>query len=344
MIVHAKNRRIGWIALICFAIAGPLVLLSFSTERPVVMSKALAAKSARITEISFDSVNADRRDVFETRTSSKTVRITATFWPPQGASRPTPAAVLIHGSDGVTRLQHQYAEWLSRRGIAALVVDSFRPRHVSNTIGKQQLVSSYSMVADAFAALSALSRMPDIDVEKIFVIGWSKGGVVADWASRQRYRRAFASANLEFAGHVAFYPWCGEQETEISITGAPLLFLVGAKDDWVGSQACENYVERVRDSGHRANLLVFDDAHHGFDYPGTFNRYIKDALSWRNCSYFVRDDGFVEASTGRHRSWRDYSEYVASCTSKGVHVASNAKARIASKNALDKFIQSIISN
>jgi len=94
-----------------------------------------------------------------------------------------------------------------------------------------------------------------------------------------------ATESNAFAAHVAFYPWCGEQHVPVKLTGAPLLYLVGARDDWTGSAPCVDYVERVRRAGYPVKLVLYPDAEHGFDYPGRFRRYLANAESWAACNY-----------------------------------------------------------
>jgi dienelactone hydrolase len=61
-------------------------------------------------------------------------------------------------------------------------------------------------VADAYAALRLLSGMPQIDAERMAIIGFSYGGEVAHLAAFETLRSALNPGPVRFAAHVAFYP------------------------------------------------------------------------------------------------------------------------------------------
>ena len=48
---------------------------------------------------------------------------------------------------------------------------------------------------------------------------------------------------------------------------APLLVLIGAKDDWTPAAPCVHWTERAQALGAPMRLKVYPDAHHGFDAP-----------------------------------------------------------------------------
>jgi dienelactone hydrolase len=45
----------------------------------------------------------------------------------------------------------------------------------------------------------------------------------------------------------------------------PTLVLHGAKDDWTPSAPCQAWVEQARGRGYPISIIVYPDAHHGFD-------------------------------------------------------------------------------
>ena len=183
------------------------------------------------------------------------------------------------------------------------------------------------MVVDAYQALKLAARNPRIDRERIAILGWSKGGTVADWTSREWYRKRLSDEGLRFAAHVAFYPWCGEQPSSIKPTSAPLLFLTAELDDWSGSALCRRHVARLVRAGQEADIVVYPGAHHGFDYAGSFRSYQAEAINWSNCGYLFREEGFVIAASGAFKDWSHYDRYLAGCTRQGAHLASHAPSR-----------------
>jgi len=156
---------------------------------------------------------------------------------PQGAG-PFPAVVVMHGCDGISAHTRRWADRLVSWGYAALIVDSFRPRGLTNVCKQGALLPGYARAGDAIAAKAHLQSLPNIDKGKIGLVGFSHGG----WA-------ALAAAN-SFKAVVAYYPWCSGP-----VPGNTLV-LIGSADDWTPAQRC---------SGGPANLKVYSGATHAFD-------------------------------------------------------------------------------
>lgn len=286
----------------------------------------------------FTSYNALWSDLGNGGFRKAPVNLYAELIMPAGANGRVAAVILLHGSDGITPHQYRVASSLREMGLAVLVIDSFSNRGVDNTIGDYKAVTPHSMLVNAYQALALLRTHPGIDPDRIALVGWSKGGMVADWASRLRYHAMLSTDGRSFAAHAAFYPWCGEQHLPPRLTGAPLLYLVGARDDWTGAAACVDYVERIRAAGYPAKLVVYPDAEHGFDYPGHFRRYIGSAESWANCSYAWGDTHFRVIASGEVLPWAAFDDYVAGCTKRGAHVGSNALAGKDAARELREFL------
>ena len=286
----------------------------------------------------FSSYNARVSDLATEAYRQAPVNLLATLLLPVWDGERVPAAILLHGSDGLSDHQYRVAESLRSLGLAVLLIDSFTARGVHDTVGDQSAVTPYSMLVDAYRALALLRTHPAVDPNRIALIGWSKGGMVADWASRVRYRTMISNDSRTFAAHVAFYPWCGEQHLPVQLTGAPLLYLIGERDDWTGAAPCIDYAQRVREAGFDARLVVHADAEHGFDYPGQFRHYLPGAESWVRCNYVWGDTGFRVIATGETMPWKEFGTYIERCVSRGAHVGSNAVARSAAGKALREFL------
>jgi len=157
---------------------------------------------------------------------------------PSGAG-PFPAVVVMHGCDGINANTRRWAERLVGWGYAALIVDSFRFRGLSNVCNRGAMLPASVRAGDAIAAKNYLRSLPNIAKGRIGLIGFSHGG----WA-------ALAAAG-SFNAVVAFYPWCNGR------VPANTLVLIGSADDWTPSQRCSG----------GANLKVYSGATHGFDAP-----------------------------------------------------------------------------
>jgi dienelactone hydrolase len=303
-------------------------------QPPLVSSLA----DGRTGKLRFTSYSSQWSDLAAGAFRKHPVEVSGDLLLPGKAAVPAPAAIFLHGSDGLTAHQYRYAKSLLAWGMAVFLIDSFTARGVGDTLGDPGAVTPYSMLIDAYQALILLQAHPAIDAERIAIVGWSKGGMVADWAARVRYREMLLRQGPAFAAHVAFYPWCGEQHLPVKLTGAPLLYLVGARDDWTGAEPCIDYAGRIRQAGFRAKLAIYQHAEHGFDYPGRFRHYLGDAVSWAKCNYIWSEAGFRVVSSGETLRWSQYARYLERCTSPGAHVGSNAQARDQAARDLRAFL------
>jgi dienelactone hydrolase len=76
------------------------------------------------------------------------------------------------------------------------------------------------------------------------------------------------SKNDPFAAAVAFYPGC-EYATpvrrELYMPLAPVLILIGDKDDWTPAEPCRQLAAASRAAGYPVEIKVYPGAYHSFD-------------------------------------------------------------------------------
>ena len=110
------------------------------------------------------------------------VNIPGELYVPEHAATPMPAMILVHGSGGLAWEGDNLRRWaarLNRRGVAALIIDTFGPRGITETASDQEQLSIFAQVADAFAALKRLAGDPRFDPDRIGIRGISRGAVVS---------------------------------------------------------------------------------------------------------------------------------------------------------------------
>ncbi len=187
------------------------------------------------------------------------------YWP--AAAGPVPALVIHHGSGGVSDSREgRFARGIVAMGVAAVVVDSFRPRSVSSVVQDQSAVTGQDFNLDALIALKALGANGRINRARIGITGFSKGGTSSLMASHERLVvAAGVPAGLRYALHVPFYPACAVQYYRPMTTGAPIYMLLGGADTYVGFEPCQTYGEALRAASARVEVTVFPNAMHGFD-------------------------------------------------------------------------------
>lgn len=209
---------------------------------------------------------------FENVTPGAPLAVDATLVLPSGPG-PFPAVVQMHGCGGVEAQSFHWARWLADHGYAALVVDSFRPRHVKGDCrtgpDEPPITARFD---DAFGALRYLQSLPSVRPDRIAAIGWSQGGVYAmaviNGPSLERARkRGAALPPVGFAAAIGFYPGgCFSLVKERVVR--PLLVLIGGADDWTPAAKCEEMVAAMRARGADASIVVYPGAYHYFDVQG----------------------------------------------------------------------------
>jgi dienelactone hydrolase len=179
-----------------------------------------------------------------------------------------PAVILMHGTGGIMPdREPSWARRLNGLGIAAFYVDSFTGRGVKapNYAGSADHIATVAHVVDAWQALLVLARHPGIDARRVVVMGFSRGGEVAMTTMFERFRLgSLEDPTLRFAGHIAFYPYCGVHYRGKAVTTAPLLMLLGGADDMTSPEACRRQADWL---GTRTSVRVvtFLGANHEFD-------------------------------------------------------------------------------
>jgi dienelactone hydrolase len=235
-----------------------------------------------------------------TRDATPTTAVGRLYLPPgQHAARSVPAVILLHGSGGILPSRElTYAPQLARLGVAALVVDSFGARRDRGTdfIDRILNITETMMLADSYAGLGLLAARPEIDPRRVVLTGFSYGAMATIYALFAQVADKLAPPGLRFAGHVAFYGPCIARFENSRTTGAPLLMLIGGKDEIVDQQRCAEVAADLRAGGSRVETIVYPDAVHQWD--GAFAaRPIGRNLA--GCSFIVERDGTIrDRNTG----------------------------------------------
>jgi len=195
------------------------------------------------------------------------------------AQNKVPAMVVLPGSGGIQPGREMaYGELLRDNGYAAIVVDYYLPRGLGVEVPYQLKtisVTEFDVLADAYAALRALSAHPAIDADRIGVMGFSYGGMATRLAMDARMREAMAPDLKRFALHVDYYGPCFQEFNTPKTTGAPLLSLRGAEDASNELVECARREHDLRAKGSAVGSLIFATAGHSWEnlIPRQTNNY-----------------------------------------------------------------------
>lgn len=225
----------------------------------------------------------------------KSISVPATLLLPSGTGK-VPAMVIHHGSGGVSEAREfRYAKEMVAMGVAAVVIDSFKPRGIVSTVQNQAQVKVLEMTDDALHALKLLAAHPRIDANKVGVTGFSKGGSVALEAMIERRAQRAMPGGPRFALHVPVYPGCTDHYALSRMTGAPLYMLLGGADTYAGVQPCTEYGDKLKAKGVPVTVKIYPGAKHGFDGDRDYND--PKGENWSRCIFEEQADGSIKERT-----------------------------------------------
>jgi dienelactone hydrolase len=248
-----------------------------------------------------------------------------------------PAVILVHGSGGVGGNVDRWSQELNGIGLATFTIDSFTARGLQSTSANQTLLGRLNMILDSYRALALLSTHPRIDPAKIVLMGFSRGGQAALYASLNRFQRMHGPEGATFAAYLPFYAPCFTtyiDDTDVS--EKPIRLFHGAADDYVPVAPCRTYVERLRKVGKDVTLTEFPDAHHAFDNP-VLNEGPQSApqsQTTRRCTLKEEPAGtIINAVTKQPFTMED------PCVERGPNVGYNAAGTAAATQAVKEFLR-----
>ena len=261
------------------------------------------------------------------RPPSRNIDVWLTMPDSKRFSPPYPAVILLHSSWGLSRQESYYADIINSIGIATFSIDSFTPRGVEKTSLDQTSVSSASMLSDAYAVLKNIDTLEEFDSERVAVMGFSKGGIVALYSAMNRVQELLSDDELKFAAHIAYYPWCGLHLYDMKTTGAPILIHGGSKDIVTPINRCKDLVENKLINHEYSNIIIneYPKAHHAFDHPTLGKIPIPftlamDAQVPTNCTIEEVVPGqFIETFNNTKVTHKNISDVLSACSQyKGV--------------------------
>jgi dienelactone hydrolase len=209
---------------------------------------------------------------------------------------PFPAVVFLHGCAG---LEWEFAgaaagNYLSM-GYAVAILDSLDGRGLANVCNSRlppdRTVTPGQRALDAYAALAYLSHRSDIEAKRVYLHGESHGGDTVIEAFEKNIAQDVTP--LQFAGGIAYYPFCGNLYSTIR----PLLILAGGQDDWTPGAFCQSRAEAMDAPHAPIRVVLYPNAAHAFNhvmrpvvYQSHFLAYDPDAAadSLKQIARFLR--------------------------------------------------------
>jgi dienelactone hydrolase len=202
---------------------------------------------------------------------------------PEGEG-PFPAVMLGHQCGGLVfnKANPRAANWsmlqwakdFQQAGYVALLVDFMGPRGATQVCqGAQAGVTLGRTTQDFFQAAEHLRKLPYVDANKVALVGFSQGALIAFYNNSKRVRETMG-VSRGFDAYVSFYPLCRLQlqsparpvvEILQRDIEKPHLMLLGSADTETPAADCESLGATVKASGRPLEFHTYADKTHCWD-------------------------------------------------------------------------------
>ncbi|HET6838163.1 MAG TPA: dienelactone hydrolase family protein [Bradyrhizobium sp.] len=267
------------------------------------------------------------------------VTVAGEFRIAQGTGR-LPVVVLMHGSSGVGATTEAWVRTFNAMGISTFVIDGFTGRGLTAVGPNQALLGRLNLILDIYRSLDILAHHPRVDPERIVLMGFSRGGQAALYASLDRFNKLWNKSGAQFAAYIPFYPDCSTSyTTDTEVAPRPIRIFHGTPDDYNPVASCKAYVARLKEAKRDVVLTEYPDSQHAFD-AGLLGTNIitvsANAQTVRNCHIKEGEGGvLMNADTQTPFSYKD------ACVELNPHVGGNPTTAEAARKAVSDLLQAL---
>jgi dienelactone hydrolase len=306
---------------------------------PVLASDASLKQIPARTELHpIQSLTLSDQQFLKGEADGKAVTVTGQLRVAQGSGR-LPTVVLVHGSGGMGANIDMWSRELNEMGISTFALDGFTGRGLTAVSTDQAQLGRLNLILDAYRALEILAKHPRVDPHRIVLMGFSRGGQAALYASLKRFQQSWNKSGAEFAAYVAFYPDCMTTyvaDTDVAVR--PIRIFHGTPDDYNPVAPCKRYVEHLLAADRDVRLTEYPNAPHGFDNPlgAATPAPSRNAQTVRRCVIQEEPVGvLVNAATKEPFTYKD------PCVERDPHTGHDPAATAAAKQVVKAFLKTV---
>jgi dienelactone hydrolase len=325
-----------WRVAVTAAIFCTGVLLTCIETNAQSMPKEIAS---RVEIYAIPSLTISDQQFLTGDANGKQVTVAGEFRIAQGSGK-LPVVVMMHGSSGVGASIEPWAHQFNAMGISTFVIDGFSGRGLTAVGPNQALLGRLNLIVDIYRALEILAKHPRVDPERIALMGFSRGGQAALYASLDRFNKLWNKSGVQFAGYIPFYPDCSTTyATDTEVAARPIRIFHGTPDDYNPVASCKAYVARLQAAGRDVVLTEYPDSQHGFDSGllGLSTIAVSaGAQTARNCHLREGEGGLLmNADTQAPFNYKD------PCIELNPHTGGNPATAMEARKAVSDFLQAL---
>jgi dienelactone hydrolase len=328
--------RAGWRVAIAAWTFCTVVLLACIETNAQSMPKDVAS---RVEIYAIPSLTISDQQFLTGDANGKPVTVAGELRIAQGAGR-LPVVVLMHGSSGVGSSIEPWVHQFNAMGISTFVIDGFSGRGLTAVGPNQALLGRLNLIVDIYRSLDILAKHPRVDPDRIVLMGFSRGGQAALYASLDRFNKLWNKSGAQFAAYIPFYPDCSTTyATDTEVAARPIRIFHGTPDDYNPVASCKAYVARLQDAKRDVVLTEYPDSAHGFDggLLGINTVGVSaNAQTARNCHIREGEGGvLMNADTQAPFGYKD------ACIELNPHVGGNPATAEQARKAVTDFLQTL---
>ena len=249
-----------------------------------------------------------------------------------------PLVILLHGSGGIEENAIVWERLFASLGISTFEIDSFTGRGIVSTVADQSQLGRLNMILDLYRSLAVLAAHPAVDPNRIAVMGFSRGGQAALYATLKRFQRMWNLSGIDPAAYIALYPQCNTTYiSDTDVTDHPIRIFHGKSDDYVEIGSCRAYFDRLKQAGKDVQMTEYPDTWHAFDYPSlSSSPTVVHFGQTTNCVLMEETAGtIVNTATNKPFTYAD------DCVGRNPHVAYSPKATHATEEAVRLLLKKV---
>jgi dienelactone hydrolase len=249
-----------------------------------------------------------------------------------------PLVILLHGSGGIEENAALWERLFASLGISTFAIDSFAGRGIVSTVADQSQLGRLNMIVDFYRSLAQLAMHPQVDPKRIAVMGFSRGGQAALYATLTRFRKMWNVSGIDPAAYIALYAPCittyiGDTE----VTDHPIRIFHGILDDWVEIAPCQAYFRRLKLTAKDVQMIEYPDTWHAFDYHSLPTKPIN--VPYAQTTHCVLKE--EPAGTIINMATNKAFTYADACLGRSAHVAYSPRATHATEQTIGMLLRRI---
>lgn len=320
------------------ATIGVLATLAVAIAHAALVPKALSENiAAHIETIPIQTLTISDEQFLTGDASGRPTTISGILKVAQGSGH-FPLVILVHGSGGIEENAVVWERLFASLGISTFEIDSFTGRGIVSTVADQSQLGRLNMILDLYRSLAILAAHPRVDLNRIAVMGFSRGGQAALYATLKRFQKMWNLSGVDPVAYIALYAPCiTTYIDDAQVTDHPIRIFHGRSDDWVEIAPCRAYFNRLRVTSKDVQMIEYPNTWHAFDYPSLPSKPTNVPYAQTTHCVLKEEPMGTIINVATQKSFT----YADDCVGRNAHVAYSAKATHATEDAVRVLLKKV---